>query len=182
MITAVWLMLPAYIPSPAASLFGGGKPLDFKVSLKDGERVFGDGKTFRGLFAGTVIGLFIGITQMILVSGGYSPFDIQLPKFGKSFMGSILVIFSLSFGSLLGDLFMSFLKRRLKLKRGAPLPVIDQLDFVLGAWLLVYLASPVWFISNFTYKIILIVLILTPLLHIVTNVIGYLIGVKKEPW
>lgn len=175
-------MLPAYTPSPAASLFGGGKPIDFGITLKNGRRILGDGKTFRGLFAGTFFGLIIGLIQMALVLNEFTLFNIQLPEFGDSFIGSAAVIFSLSFGSLLGDLCMSFLKRRLKLERGAPLPVIDQLDFVFGAWLLVYMVSPVWFVTHFTYKIIIIVLILTPLLHVSTNVIGYLIGVKKEPW
>lgn len=175
-------MLPAYTPSPTASLFGGGKPIDFGITLKDGKRLLGDGKTFRGLISGTVFGLIVGLIQMIMVANGFTPFNIQLPGFGETLLGSVAVIFSLSFGSLLGDLFMSFLKRRLKLERGAPLPVIDQLDFVLGAWLLVYLISPVWFVTHFTYKIIIILLVLTPLLHVSTNVIGYIIGVKKEPW
>ncbi|MFP4654441.1 MAG: CDP-2,3-bis-(O-geranylgeranyl)-sn-glycerol synthase [Methanohalobium sp.] len=175
-------MLPAYTPSPAASLFGGGKPIDFGLTLKDGERIFGDGKTFRGLVAGTIIGLTIGLIQVVLVLNGFTLFKIQFPIFGNTITGAAAVIFSLSFGSLLGDLCMSFIKRRLKLKRGAPFPVIDQLDFVLGAWVLAYLVAPVWFVTHFTYKIIIIVLILTPLLHVSTNVIGYLIGVKKEPW
>jgi CDP-2,3-bis-(O-geranylgeranyl)-sn-glycerol synthase len=68
------------------------------------------------------------------------------------------------------------------LKRGAPLPVIDQLDFVMGALLFAYLASPYWFSEQFTFKIILVILIITPLLHLVTNIIGYFMGVKKEPW
>ena len=36
--------------------------------------------------------------------------------------------------------------------------------------------------SNFTTNIMIIVLIITPMLHFATNIIGYFIGVKKEPW
>jgi hypothetical protein len=28
LISAVWIMLPAYLPNPIAALFGGGTPLD----------------------------------------------------------------------------------------------------------------------------------------------------------
>jgi CDP-2,3-bis-(O-geranylgeranyl)-sn-glycerol synthase len=77
---------------------------------------------------------------------------------------------------------MSFVKRRINLKRGAPLPIADQLDFVAGAWILTYLVAPQWFVANFTLNIIIVLLILTPLLHIGTNIIGYVLGIKKEPW
>ncbi|MEZ5336316.1 MAG: CDP-archaeol synthase, partial [Methanolobus sp.] len=97
-------------------------------------------------------------------------------------LGAMLVIFTLAFGSLMGDMSMSFIKRRIGYKRGAPLPGVDQLDFVFGAWLFTYIASPVWFAANFTTPVIIVVLVLTPVLHLSTNIIGYFIGVKNEPW
>jgi len=62
------------------------------------------------------------------------------------------------------------------------LPVADQLDFVLGAWVLTYVFFSDWFTQNFTPPIIVILLILSPLLHVVVNLIGYKLGKKKEPW
>ncbi|KXS40949.1 MAG: hypothetical protein AWU59_2319 [Methanolobus sp. T82-4] len=180
-LTAMWLMLPAYIPNSTAAVFGGGKPIDGGRKLGDGRRILGDGKTYRGLLAGTVCGMLLGLLQTYYLTINDFLFGVELPSFGE-LPGALVVLFTLAFGSLFGDMFMSFFKRRIGFKRGAPLPVIDQLDFVLGAWLLTYLASPVWFSENFTYQVILAVLIITPLLHFVTNVIGYLIGVKKEPW
>jgi CDP-2,3-bis-(O-geranylgeranyl)-sn-glycerol synthase len=59
-------MLPAYIPNPSAALFGGGRPIDFGRRLKDGYRIFGDGKTYRGLVIGTLCGILIGLIQNIL--------------------------------------------------------------------------------------------------------------------
>jgi len=70
----------------------------------------------------------------------------------------------------------------MNLKRGEPLPLVDQLDFVVGSWVFTYLISPEWFASNFTPNVMIVVLIITPLLHLTTNIIGYFIGVKKEPW
>ena len=169
-------MLPAYIPNPLAAVFGGGKPIDGGQTMKDGRRILGDGKTYRGLLAGIICGLLVGLLQMRLVSGGFAVFDVTLPTF------SVTVILAMSCGSLFGDMFMSFFKRRLGLKRGAPLPVIDQLDFVLGAWLFTYILSPEWFTATFSFWIIVTVLIITPVLHLVSNIIGYFIGVKNEPW
>ncbi|MCL7411201.1 MAG: CDP-2,3-bis-(O-geranylgeranyl)-sn-glycerol synthase [Methanosarcinaceae archaeon] len=175
-------MLPAYIPNPLAAIFGGGKPIDGGRMMGDGRRILGDGKTYRGLLVGIFCGLLIGLLQIILISNGFAVFGITLPAFGISIAGSVTVILAMSCGSLFGDMFMSFFKRRMGMKRGAPLPVIDQLDFVLGAWLFTYLISPEWFTATFTLWILVTVLVITPMLHLVTNIIGYLIGVKKEPW
>ena len=175
-------MLPAYVPNPCAAVFGGGRPIDGGHTLGDGRRILGDGKTFRGLFAGITCGLIVGLLQVILVSREFDFFGTPLPSFGTDYADSMKVIFTMAFGSLFGDMFMSFFKRRMGLKRGAPLPVGDQLDFVFGAWLLTYLSYPQWFASSFSFWIIITVLLITPLLHLATNIFGYIIGVKKEPW
>jgi len=169
-ILGIWLMLPAYVPNPAAALFGGGAPIDLGKKLKDGYRIFGDGKTFRGLIAGTLCGIVIGLIQNIL-----SPM-MGLPSF------VLPALVCLSFGALLGDLCKSFFKRRFGLRRGASLPVVDQLDLVFGSWLLCFIFVREWFLYNFNLQIIVVVLVMTPLLHISMNVIGYKMGVKKEPW
>ncbi|SFM83630.1 CDP-diglyceride synthetase [Methanolobus profundi] len=181
LITAVWLMLPAYLPNSMAAVFGGGPSIDGGRTMSDGRRMLGDGKTWRGLFAGTLCGMLLGLSQMYYLTKSSSIFGVELPSFGDG-MGAMLVIFTLAFGSLLGDMSMSFFKRRMGYKRGAALPGVDQLDFVMGAWLLTLVTSPAWFLGNFTLPIVLTLLIVTPLLHFVTNVVGYFIGVKNEPW
>lgn len=167
---AVWLMLPAYIANPTAVVFGGGTPVDFGKKWRDGRRILGDGKTFRGLVGGTACGIIVGLVQMNV------PSQWSLGSF------TFTTIITLSFGALLGDMVKSFFKRRAGFERGAELPIIDQLDFVAGAWVLTYIFDPVWFSDNFTFWIIITVLILTPLLHRLTNIIGYYIKLKKEPW
>ncbi len=171
-IIAVWLMLPAYISNPMAVVFGGGTPVDLGKNWKDGRRILGDGKTFRGLIGGTVCGVIIGLIQMRV-----SP-SLSLNGF------TLTAIIALSFGALLGDMVKSFFKRRLGYARGAKLPLIDQLDFVAGAWILTYIFDPRWFSENFLSSpwIIITILILTPLLHRLTNIFGYYIKLKKEPW
>jgi CDP-2,3-bis-(O-geranylgeranyl)-sn-glycerol synthase len=170
-IKAVWLMVPAYIANPSAVVFGGGKPIDLGRNWRDGRRLLGEGKTIRGLFAGTICGIIAGLIQIQI-----SPLTDFLTA------PPINAVVTLSFGALLGDLVKSFFKRRAGLSRGAKLPLVDQLDFVLGAWFLTYIFSPSWFLENFTIEIIITLLILTPILHRLTNILGYRIKLKKEPW
>ena len=171
-IKASWLMLPAYIANPTAVVFGGGTPVDFGRKWKDGRRIFGDGKTFRGLLGGTACGAVTGLIQMQVTS--------------LEFLGifTFVSIITLSFGALLGDMIKSFFKRRLGYERGAKFPLVDQLDFVAGAWILTYAFEPAWFSENFLAHpwIMVTVILLTPLLHRLTNIIGYYAKLKKEPW
>jgi CDP-2,3-bis-(O-geranylgeranyl)-sn-glycerol synthase len=175
-------MLPAYLPNPFAAVFGGGKPIDGGRTLKDGRRIIGDGKTYRGLFSGIFFGTLAGCIQIWLSSKGFEILGVQMPVFGPDFPSAFKVVLALACGSLFGDMFKSFFKRRLGMERGASFPLIDQLDFVIGAWVFTYLAAPEWFTSNFTPPIMITVLVVTPLLHLSTNIIGYIAGIKKEPW
>ena len=175
LIDAFWLMLPAYLPNNCAVIFGGGTPLDFGKNFKDGRRILGDGKTFRGTVGGTICGILAGL--MLNLAAPYFGF----PTFASG-LSQIPVLIGLSVGAMLGDIVAAFAKRRFGLKRGERFPVLDQLDFVFGAWLLTYFLAPVWFKENFTLPVIIAVLIITPVLHRITNIIGYRLGTKREPW
>ena len=117
----IYFMLPAYLANVSALTFGGGTPLDFGREFRDGRRILGDGVTWRGTIIGTGIGTAIGILQGIIA--------------GDIFYGALLG-FSLGLGALLGDAAGSFIKRRINIGRGRPAPILDQLDFVVGALLL----------------------------------------------
>ena len=174
-ILAIWLMIPAYISNPMAVVFGGGTPIDMGLKWIDGQRILGDGKTIRGLVGGTACGIIAGLIQIYAASAFNNPI-VPIPP--------LAAVITLSFGALLGDLIKSFFKRRIGFVRGAELPLIDQLDFVAGAWLLTYIFDPVWFTEHFisSPSIIVTVLVLTPILHRLTNIFGYNIKLKKEPW
>lgn len=185
-VASVWLMLPAYIANPTAAMFGGGMPMDLGKNFRDGRRILGDGKTVRGLIAGTACGFAAGIIQIgvaPIIAGnvltGWPFFQSALDAYSP---GMVLVVGLMALGALLGDSAESFIKRRLDIKRGAMFPVADQLDFVLGAWVLTFIFASAWFRTYFTFWILVTVLVVTPLLHLITNMFGYLIKVKKEPW
>ncbi|WP_301662918.1 CDP-2,3-bis-(O-geranylgeranyl)-sn-glycerol synthase [Methanoculleus frigidifontis] len=166
-------MIPAYVPNSAAALFGGGRPIDLGRNFSDGRRIFGNGKTYRGFFAGVLIGILAGVAEISLRSAMGWTF---LPE------QTLLSVSLLAAGALLGDLAKSFLKRRLGKERGEKWPVADQYDLVIGAFLLVLIGNPEWFFNTITVPIAIWILILTPLLHRAANIIGYLTGVKDVPW
>jgi CDP-2,3-bis-(O-geranylgeranyl)-sn-glycerol synthase len=166
-------MLPAYLPNPIAALAGGGTPIDLGRNLSDGKRIFGDGKTYRGLIIGILAGIGIGLAQ-IRVSGFYG--WENLPE------QTYLSITLLATGALLGDLCKSFIKRRLGKERGAKWPIADMYDLVAGALLLVLIFDPAWLFANMTLLILVLILIITPILHRVVNIIGYHFRVKEVPW
>ncbi|UCF07852.1 MAG: CDP-2,3-bis-(O-geranylgeranyl)-sn-glycerol synthase [Thermoplasmata archaeon] len=180
-LMGIWLTIPAYIANPSAVLFGGGAPMDFGKSLSSGERILGDGKTWRGFFGGAASGAFIGF---ILVGVSW-PFDEDHFGFGR-FPDFVTIILLLSFGALLGDVLGSFVKRRLGITRGKKAPGLDQYDFLMGAWLLVLIFKTQWFLSHFIYwpntLALVTVIILTPLLHRGVNILGYRMGKKDVPW
>lgn len=166
--TAVWAMVPAYIPNNAAVLFAGERPLDRGRSWR-GERLLGDGKTVRGTAGGFLAG-FVAAHLLNGLAPYYAP--------GFTFAASI----SLPLGALAGDVAASFVKRRTGRERGEAWPGVDQYDFVLGAWVLALVAAPDWFLSVFTPPVIAAVLVVTPALHLTTNFLAYKLDLKNEPW
>jgi CDP-2,3-bis-(O-geranylgeranyl)-sn-glycerol synthase len=173
LLSAVWIMLPAYLPNPVAALFGGGTPIDLGRNFWDGKRIFGDGKTFRGLIMGIIAGIGIGLAQ-IWVSGAYG--WENLPE--HTYMSITL----LATGSLLGDICKSFFKRRMGKERGTKWLIADMYDLVAGALLLVLIVDPGWLFANMTLGVFILILIITPILHRAVNIIGYRFGVKEVPW
>jgi CDP-2,3-bis-(O-geranylgeranyl)-sn-glycerol synthase len=174
-VSALWAMLPAYIPNNAAVLAGGGRPIDGGRLWGD-KRLLGDGKTWRGTIVGTVAGTTVALLLNLVAPAATAVFGFSLPTF------PLRVALSLALGAMLGDITASFLKRRTGRQRGAAFPGVDQLDFVVGALGLTALSSPAWFAATFPLPALGVVLVATPVLHVVTNVIAYLLGVKDEPW
>lgn len=172
-VTTLYFILPAYFSNGGGLLFGGGLPVDFGKSDKNGVRWIGDGVTWRGLIGGTLIGIITGIIQ-----GFFAP--IILSNFGQfittpiitNIPEGILIGFLLGFGALLGDAIGSFLKRRLGIGRGKPAPLLDQLDFLIVALILVSL------VVNLSLSFVATAIILTLIIHLMANTGAYLLGLK----
>ena len=175
-LAAVYFMLPAYVANLSGLAFGGGTTVDGGKECKDGRRLIGNGVTWKGLQNGTIIGTLVGVVLGIVgtfygdlsaLTGGI----IDLHVYGSVF-GGLILGFLMAFGALLGDAVGSFLKRRIGLERGAPAPIMDQLDFVIGALVLSLL------VVQISWEFFIIIALLSLVLHLGSNTFAYLIGIK----
>lgn len=179
-IQALWFILPAYFANGFAPLVGGGTPVDFGKTYKDGKRILGDGKTWRGLLIGTLIGMiagfglsvfakFVNQTEFVWIGiADFTGFPLMIP-----------LLFSICFGALFGDIIESFFKRRTGRVRGEDWIPFDQIDFILGVLFfsfimagllsLIGLTEENWFFANIGIYHILILLVVTPFFHILAN-------------
>jgi CDP-2,3-bis-(O-geranylgeranyl)-sn-glycerol synthase len=141
---------------------GGGSPMDFGKNFFDGKPILGKNKTFRGFFFGLAIGIFVGVVESLVFSYPF-PFSVLF---------SVLT----PLGALCGDLAGAFLKRRLGIAPGDLLPIIDQIDFVVGALLF---SLPLAIMS---WELAVAVIIITPPIHLLTNFLAYKLKLKENPW
>jgi CDP-2,3-bis-(O-geranylgeranyl)-sn-glycerol synthase len=175
LVEAIFLILPAYAANGLTPLVGLCKnlhPVDGGRKFR-GQPLLGPGKSWEGLAFGTLIGGIIGLVEMLAYP--YLPFGASPVSLSIVMMSPLLGLL-MGFGAMLGDIVGSFIKRRLKVGRGKPAPVLDQLDFLAGA-----LAFSLLLI-NLKWDWVILLAVITPVIHIVANVIGYVLKVKKQPW
>ncbi|MBY9007640.1 MAG: CDP-2,3-bis-(O-geranylgeranyl)-sn-glycerol synthase [Candidatus Lokiarchaeota archaeon] len=209
LIFSLFLIIPAYISNAGMVLVGGGKPIDGGRNFFDGRRLFGDHKTWKGIIFGPLyvgipisIGIFllffilwesiIPIIQTASDAGIYKLYiDISVYEYyfvgigyPVGFIYLIIRVIICSYGAGIGDLIGSFLKRRFNIASGKPFWVVDQLDFAIFTIIftsIIALILPNQFLIP-DLNIILFLLILTPSVSIIANIIGYFLGVKEVPW
>ncbi len=173
---AVYFMLPAYVANLSGLAFGGGTPVDGGKNFRDGRRIIGNGVTWKGCINGTILGTVVGIVLGIIgtyfgdlstLTGGV----LDLHVYG-SVIGGLILGFLMAFGALLGDAIGSFIKRRIGLQSGEPAPIMDQLDFVLGALILSLL------VVQISWSLFIVIALISIILHLASNTIAYLLGIK----
>lgn len=177
-IEYLWFFLPAGIanmmPVFVRKCF---KFLDIPV---DGGKTFrgkpllGRNKTWRGIIFGTLISILIVLIQTILYNNFENFRNISIVPYNE--YNFVLLGFLMGFGALLGDLVKSFFKRQIGHKPGDRFFPFDQVDFVLG---FLALTSIVFRPERQVYVFLVV---FAPLLHILTNHIGYYLRIQKEKW
>jgi CDP-2,3-bis-(O-geranylgeranyl)-sn-glycerol synthase len=178
-IQSLWLIIPAYVANGCAALIGGGIPIDFGKKYKDGKRILGDGKTWRGLIIGTLLGMIGGFACSVAAKyWSIYDFSLELSDF-TGFPLMIPIVFSISFGALLGDIIESFFKRRRGIQRGKDWIPFDQLDFILGVLFFSFFMAGLiqilgltdgnWFFETFSIWHIAFLLFITPFFHFFGN-------------
>lgn len=183
-LDALWFILSAYfansIPvniSKIEELEFLGQPIDGKHTFM-GKRIFGDGKTWRGLITGTFGGTFVGFLQQTFHEEATLFFQelLSRPQLVLPYI-TVEHAFMLSLGALVGDMVASFVKRQRGLERGAPAPLLDQLDFVLGAVIFSWLLT-----NQINYPRFYVLILITPGIHVLGNIVAWLLKLKDSPW
>jgi len=166
LLKSLYYFLPAYAANMAPVLF---KFLPFG-SKSVNKKLFGKNKTWRGLIVGIIFGtLIFGLQKVLYMKGTFT--EISLIDYSGY---GLLLGFLLSFGALCGDLVESYYKRKQGIAPGEKWFPWDQLDFVIGALLL---SSLVYQVSG---EVLLILVLVSPVLHLIVNYLGYLLKLKKN--
>lgn len=166
-LKSLYFFLPAYLANLVPPLLKRVNILNYSIS----EKYFGKNKTWRGFVGAILVGTLVFWMQKISYTNGFTTFAlIDYNGF------SILLGFLLGTGAILGDLIESYFKRKAGVLPGNSWKPWDQLDFVIGAILL----------SFFVYvpraEVILVLLLASPLLHILFNLFGYWLKINKKMW
>jgi CDP-2,3-bis-(O-geranylgeranyl)-sn-glycerol synthase len=168
-VEALKFIFPAYCANGTPVLAGGGTKMDFGRNFVDGKRIFGNNKTFRGFFFGWGVGFGVGLVEGLVF--GFESFPV-------------LFALLIPLGALLGDLTGAFIKRRIGIAPGGLLPIVDQVDFVVGAVVFsLPLAFTGWQLGVTTFwQVAVTALLITPPIHLFTNFLAYKMNLKKNPW
>ena len=164
-VEAFLLYLPAMVANGTPVIIGklvkNPHPIDNDIKLRDGRPLFGKGKTWEGFLGGLTVGVIFGLlVKLALIDYPILFLSLYIPL-----------------GALLGDITGSFIKRRLGIKRGDPLPLLDQLDFYIGSTIPIILCKRIPSVTSLVLMALVIYL-----LHKYTNLLAYKIGLKKVPW
>jgi len=164
-LQSLYFFLPAYFANMSPIIFKWLPFLNYPIS----EKYLGKNKTWRGIFVAIISGLLIFWLQKYLYTLGFT----QLALFDYS-QYNILFGAVLGFGAIFGDSIKSYFKRLLKIEPGKSWFPFDQLDFIIFGLLF----GMIFYIPRI--EVILILLMLSPLLHILVNYIGYLLKIRPS--
>jgi CDP-2,3-bis-(O-geranylgeranyl)-sn-glycerol synthase len=167
----LYLFLPAFVangmPVVARKLPGIARwttPINIKL--------FGANKTYRGFAVGVASAVICALIQFSLRNVWFFK---ELNELHTSLGQSALVGLLLGFGALFGDLVKSFVKRRIGIAPGHAWPILDGIDYVLGAIVFI------WPFYHATPLDVFVLLIAAPLLSLLANSSSYLLG-WKDVW
>jgi CDP-2,3-bis-(O-geranylgeranyl)-sn-glycerol synthase len=165
LLQAIYFFLPAYFANMAPLLFSKVNILARPVNSK----YFGTHKTWRGIIGATIVGQIVYLIQYWVYSPKLATFAIINYHHYPVYFGAVLGL-----GAILGDLVKSYYKRKEGIKEGHSWIPWDQLDFVFGAIIFGFIV----YVPHI--KIVVALLLVSPVLHVSANYLGYLLKFKKS--
>jgi len=158
----LYLMAPAYLANmtPPFTRFwpGWNRPIS--------ERWLGSHKTVVGAVAGMAVAVVVALIQSRMSWRGSVVDYRKWPLIGLL----------LGAGAMGGDVAKSFLKRRLGIAPGARWIPADQLDFVIGALILI---AP---LARLTWVDVALTLAISFVGDVAVNQIAFMLGVRDTKW
>lgn len=177
LISTLYLFLPAYVANMApvvATRLNIFPRLNVPIdgSTKETARpLFGVNKTYRGFVTGILASIAVVFIQLLFREDGAKNLFAKFPyTYGNFWLWGFL----LGFGALAGDLVKSYFKRRLKIPAGQRWLPWDQLDMVLGG---LFFGS---FLYRFSLQQVLVLVVVSPLLILIVNLVSYWLKIKKN--
>jgi hypothetical protein len=154
------------------------RPIDRGRKFR-GNRIFGENKTYRGVVVvslGTAIGFGL---QSLLFHRIASIRSVEL--FDYAFFKSVSLGLSVGVAAMLSELPNSFIKRQFEIAPGTAAKgwkavifyVYDQIDFLLGAWLILAIVVPV------TIGRVALSAVLLLVAHQIMSSVGYALGMRR---
>ncbi|MDH5518752.1 MAG: CDP-archaeol synthase [Gammaproteobacteria bacterium] len=129
-------------------------PVDFCYRLPDQQRLFGSSKTWRGLFSACLI------TPLVSLLLGYSAVS-----------GLLIALLAMS-----GDLFSSFIKRRLKKPSSSQFLLLDQIpESLLPALMCVFL-------YQFGLMQVILIVVIFIIMELALSFVLFRFGIRKRPY
>lgn len=177
---ALWFFLPAGIANmmpipiskiPALRRFD--TPIDFGATFR-GKRVFGAHKTWRGLIVGIISATLILWLQQYLV-GEVSWIRSFTDQVDYQSLPTLIVGPLFAIGALGGDAIESFFKRQRGIAPGKGWFPFDQTDYIIGGAIA---TMPFIHLSLGQYAWLLLLWLVV---HVISTIIGYCIGLKDSP-
>jgi len=163
-LQSLYFFLPAYVANMTPVFL---KKVHF-LAIPISEKRLGKNKTWRGVIGATLVGGIIFYLQKLLYLQGFT--SIALIDYADF---SLALGFLLGAGAIVGDMIKSYYKRKAGIVPGKAWIPFDQLDFVIGALTLgfaIYVPPA---------SVMLTLMLLSPLLHIATNHLGYWLGIRN---
>jgi CDP-diglyceride synthetase len=161
------------------------EPLDNGLNLRDGKRVFGDNKTWKGFFGmifltAITMAVFQGLAIKFTCMNNFFLFPYKQWQF--PFEGLIYGMI-LGFGYVFAELPNSFIKRRIGIDpgtnttgvKGLLFILVDQADSVIGCLIFMQFFYPTSLVETIT------LVVLATIIHLLTNFALFKIGLKNQP-
>ncbi|HZS08405.1 MAG TPA: CDP-archaeol synthase [Blastocatellia bacterium] len=153
-----------------------GRPIDNGRTFR-GKRLFGDNKTWRGIVA-VGLGTAAGFGLQAILHSLIGDRGIDLVEY--SWAGAIALGFAVGVAAMLSELPNSFIKRQSGITPGAAgkgvaglfFYFLDQIDLLIGIWLVLALVIPV------TIERVLWSVVFLFLAHQFLTVVGYSLGMR----